>query len=101
MSEWLHNWLTQNLSDDQLQELRANTYDRWTWDTGEDADRRLFDALDEECERRSVPPATLNFIPGANVVITMDTNDDCITLTMREEYIQEQEQEPASDDSKV
>ena len=92
MSNWLHEWLTKNLTDEQLEILRVAVFDRWTWDTGGDADRRLYDALQAEADLRKIPPTVTtltmpSIMAGEGVVIT--EGNGTITISVDEEKIVE------------
>lgn len=52
--EWIADWLRKHLTDSQLQDLYRKTYDRWTWDSGDDDDRQLLESLDAERENRKL-----------------------------------------------
>ncbi len=87
---WLHSWLGTNLTDEQLEELRSTTYDKWNWDTNDPADKALFEVLDEQAKQRKLNTSTLTFATltgGPNVVITDDPGNDCITISVDEEAI--------------
>lgn len=92
MSDWLHNWLTKRLSDEQLEELRAAVFDRWTWDTGGDADRRLFEALDQERDQRKIPAVGVTLTgfgamqAGPGITLTDDGNGT-ITISVDEDAV--------------
>ena len=40
------------MTDDQLDEEIRNAYDRWTWDTGSDRDRKALEMLENERKHR-------------------------------------------------
>lgn len=42
-----------DLSKKELQDKIVETYDRWTWDTGSDEDKKLLEELEEEHEDRA------------------------------------------------
>ena len=41
-----------NKTDEELEEMRTFYFDRWNWETGHPEDRRLFEAIDKEIQRR-------------------------------------------------
>jgi len=42
-----------DFSKKELQDKIVETYDRWTWDTGSDEDKKLLEELEEEHEDRA------------------------------------------------
>lgn len=55
------------LSD--LKKLRADTFDRWAWDTGTDEDKELFEKLDKLIE-------TIYDPKDAGFVMVVDNDDE-------------------------
>jgi hypothetical protein len=55
------------LSD--LKKLRADTFDRWAWDTGSDEDKSLFEKLDKLLKN-------LNDPKDAGFVMVVDNDDE-------------------------
>jgi len=39
---------TSRLPDERLEEERQEAFDKWTWETGSDEDRKIFEQLEEE-----------------------------------------------------
>ena len=96
---WLFDWLTKNLTDEQLQALHAHVYDRFTWETGCQQDAHLRDALEDERSRRSQdfltkPGDTLTFKtiqPGNGIIVLDDVSNGNITITIDPDYKPEHE----------
>lgn len=42
----------QDLSDEELEKARAEVYDLWNWETGEEEDWELFEAIEREIKKR-------------------------------------------------
>ena len=87
MDKWLTRWLCDKLDDTTLGALRADIYDRWTWDTMANSDRDLFEALDEEAKKRKMAEhtiSTINFQGGAGIVMTESPNGGTITISVDE-----------------
>ena len=86
MDKWLADWLCSNLDDETLGSLRADVYDRWTWDTMASSDRELFDTLDEEAKKRKLAApeivSTLNFTGGPGIILTHHGSGDGGTITI-------------------
>ena len=39
-------------NDEQLEEARIAFFDKWNWETGSEEDLRIFEAIEQEIERR-------------------------------------------------
>lgn len=61
-----------------LKKLRADTFDRWVWDTGSDEDKALFEKLDKILESlKNTMDAGMFYCPYVPIVtINVIDNDD-------------------------
>lgn len=63
-----------------LQKLIVAAYDRWTWDTGSDADKEWFEIAEEILEERGVSVVINNPTANTNITFQMGTNGPTIPV---------------------